>query len=51
MLSVDFKKPFSYLTDIPFTALGAVASADANSLWWSILQKVRTFYEQNPDAD
>ena len=41
MLSLDFKKPFSYLADITFTALGAVASADANSLWWTLADSNR----------
>src|ERR1035437_8627660 len=34
ILSVDYKKPFSYLAEIPFTAPSAVASTDVYSRMW-----------------
>ena len=51
MLSVDFKKPFSYLAELATNARSADAFFPTNTLWWSILQKVRTFFHDNPDAD
>ena len=50
-LLLDFRKPFSYLTELPLTARSADAFFPSDSICWSILQKVRTFYEQNPDSE
>ena len=50
-LLLDFRKPFSYLAELPLTARSADAFFPSDSIWWSILQKVRTFYEQNPDSE
>jgi len=35
ILSVNYKKPFSYLAEIPFTAPSAVASTDVYSRMWT----------------
>ena len=36
----------------PRFARGEVAAKnEANRLWWNVLEKVRTHYQQNPDAD
>ena len=53
-LFVDFKKPWNYLYFLPAEtrAEGEVATKnEVNRLWWCLLDKVRTYYEQNPDAD
>jgi hypothetical protein len=49
-LSIDFKKPFNFLVNLPAEARGKVPSEAANSIWWCLLDKVRTHYQQNPDA-
>jgi len=48
-LSVSFKNPWNYLAELPAEARREAPSEAANRLWWSILEKVRTHYEQNPD--
>ena len=35
ILSVNYKKPFSYLAEITFTAPSAVASTDVYSIMWT----------------
>ena len=50
-LSIDFKKPFDLLAKLPDEARGEAPSEAANSIWWCLLDEVRTFFEQNPDAD
>jgi len=50
-LSVDFKTPFSFLAELPLTARSADAFLRGNSIGWCVINKVRTYYEQNPDAD
>jgi len=53
-LSIDFKKPFDLLAKLPAEARAAgegEAGNSANSLWWCLLDDVRTFFEQNPDTD
>ena len=50
-LSVSFKKPWNYLAEMPAEARREAPSEAANRLWWNVLEKVRTFYQQNPDAD
>ena len=59
-LSIDFKKPFDFLAKLPAEArrdLSAVArsakeeapSEAANSIWWCLLDEIRTHFEQNPE--
>jgi len=48
-LSIDFKKPFDLLAKLPAEARGEAPSEAANSVWWCLLDDVRTFFEQNPE--
>jgi hypothetical protein len=48
-LSIDFKKPFDFLANFPAEARGEAPSEAANSIWWCLLDDVRTFFEQNPE--
>jgi len=48
-LEVDFKKPFNLLAKMPAEARGEAPSEATNSIWWSLYQKVRTHFQQNPD--
>ena len=35
----------------PAGGKSAEATSLTNSEWWCVINKVRTYYEQNPDAD
>ena len=35
-LSIDFKKPFNFLANLPAKARGEAPSEAANSIWWSL---------------
>jgi len=58
---IDFKKPWDLLyfsTAEPAKSRAGEATnvakppkQETNLLWWNILDKVRTYYQQNPDAD
>jgi len=48
-LSIDFKKPFDLLANLTAEARGEAPSEAANSIWWCLLEKVRTHFRQNPD--
>ena len=48
-LAIDFKNPWNYLAEMPAEASGEAASEATNQLWWCLLEKVRTHFEQNPD--
>ena len=53
-LEIEFKKPWNYLYSLPAearTPSGARGEGERNRLWWCLLEKVRTFYQENPDAD
>ena len=53
-LAIDFKNPWNYLAEMPAEARGEApseANSAVNKLWWCLLEKVRTFYQENPDAD
>ena len=43
------KKPFDFLAKLPAEARGEAPSEAANSIWWNLLEKVRTHFRQNPD--
>jgi site-specific DNA recombinase len=53
-LSITFKKPWNFLHSLPVNSR-AYSSAGVknreNLFWWSLLKKVRTYFEQNPDFD
>jgi len=44
-LLIDFKKPFNFLAKLPAEARGEAPSEATNSIWWNILNYVRTFFE------
>jgi len=51
-LEIDFKKPFDLLAKLPAEARAAdegEAEHSSNSLWWCLLDEIRTFFEQNPE--
>jgi len=51
-LAIDFKNPWNYLAEMPAEARGEAPSETnsvVNKLWWCLLEKVRTHFEQNPD--
>jgi len=48
-LEIDFKKPFNLLANLPAEARGEAPSEAANSIWWCLLDEIRTHFEQNPD--
>ena len=49
---IILKIPFYYFLPAEARAEGeGEAKNEANRLWWCLLDKVRTYYEQNPDAD
>jgi len=35
-LSIDFKKPFDFLANVPAEARGEAPSEAANSIWWAL---------------
>jgi hypothetical protein len=49
---VELKKPWIYLEKLakenPAKG-GAGENLTSNELWWSLLEKVRTYYQQNPE--
>jgi len=48
-LEIDFKKPFNLLANLPAEARGEAPSEATNSIWWCLLDEIRTHFEQNPD--
>jgi hypothetical protein len=48
-LEIDFKKPFDFLAKLPAEARGEAPSEAANSIWWCLLDEIRTHFEQNPE--
>ncbi|ROL55749.1 hypothetical protein D9V87_11235 [Bacteroidetes/Chlorobi group bacterium MS-B_bin-24] len=48
-LSIDFKKPFDFLANVPAETSGEAPSEMDNSIWWCLLDDVRTFFQQNPE--
>ena len=48
-LAIDFKNPWNYLAEMPAEARREAPSEATNRLWWCLLEKVRTHFEQNPD--
>jgi hypothetical protein len=46
------KNPWNYIAEMPAEAMGEApseANSGVNKLWWCLLEKVRTHFEQNPD--
>ena len=50
-LSIDFKKPFDFLANVPAEARGEAPSEATNSIWWCLLDEIRTFFDENPDCE
>jgi len=50
-LEIDFKKPFDLLAKLPAEARGEAPSEATWKTLWCLLDEIRTFFEQNPDAD
>jgi len=53
-LYISFKNPWNYLMNLTAEARAAgegKAKHSSNSLWWRLLKKVRTYYQENPDTD
>ena len=50
-LEIDFKKPFDFLAKLPAEARGEAPSEAANSIWWCLLDEIRTFFDENPDSE
>jgi len=51
-LEIDFKKPCALLEKLPAEARAegeGEAENSSNSLWWCLLDEIRTFFEQNPE--
>jgi len=48
-LSIDFKKPFDFLAKLPAEARAEGEGEASNSIWWCLLDDVRTFFQQNPE--
>ncbi|MBU6431670.1 hypothetical protein KGQ29_04885 [Patescibacteria group bacterium] len=48
-LAIDFKNPWHFLAEMPAEARREAPSEATNQLWWCLLEKVRTHFEQNPD--
>ncbi len=48
-LSISFKKQWNYLYKLPAKAIIENPSEAINSMWWCLLDDVRTFFEQNPE--
>jgi len=52
ILAGEFKMPWNFLAEIPLHARASGAGGlqkSADKLWWSLYQKVRTHFKQNPD--
>jgi len=43
-LSIDFKKPFNFLANLPAEARGEAPSEATNRLWWCLLEKVNFLF-------
>jgi hypothetical protein len=54
-LSIDFKTPWHLLYKIPAEARAESPSEaekkTINSIWWCLLDKIRTHFEKNPDDE
>ena len=46
-LSLDFKKPWNFLANLAASARRGEAENLSNSIWWSLLEEVRTFFEES----
>jgi len=45
-LVIDFKKPWNFLHNLSASHCKGEADSSTRQLWWSLLNKVRTFYEK-----
>ena len=49
-LTVTFNKPFELLAETTVNARSAPNVSASNSIWWCLLENVRTFFDENPDV-
>jgi DNA invertase Pin-like site-specific DNA recombinase len=49
-LTVSFKKPFDCLAETTLAIRNTSDFSEQCSRWWCLLQKVRTFFDENPDV-
>jgi hypothetical protein len=50
-VSFSFKKPWNYLAEMPAEARGEAPSEATNSIWWCLLDEIRTFFDENPNCE
>jgi hypothetical protein len=48
-LTVSFKKPFDCLAETSLAIRNTSDVSEQCSRWWCLLQKVRTFFDENPE--
>ncbi len=48
-LEIDFKKPFDLLAKLPAEVRAEGEGKATNSIWWCLLDEIRTHFEQNPE--
>jgi hypothetical protein len=48
---VSFKNPWKILANLPAEARSAEAAEQQHTIWLRVLDEVRTFFKENPDAD
>ena len=47
-LTASFKKPWNLLAETNLAVRSTVDFSATNSNWWSLLDKARTFFDENP---
>jgi hypothetical protein len=48
-LALDFKIPWNFLVETNAAAEKTEAKTALNTIWWCLLEKVRTHFQKNPD--
>jgi len=48
-LEIDFRKPWQMLAETNAAAENAETKTALNTIWWYLLEKVRTYFQQNPN--
>jgi hypothetical protein len=47
-LTVSFKNPSNLLAENAVAAPSATSDSERNSRWWCLLEKARTYFDENP---